>query len=89
VKGLKRFSPKGTVVIFEKKASLLKITTTENRHQGRFIEQVIITTKHPQGRTYSFSANVDSETGHIIQTWDKTIHDWPPQRDFFSPSGTL
>lgn len=43
--------------------------------KGLFIEQVLVTIKKPSGHQTTFKAFVNSETGSLIKTWNKTIHE--------------
>lgn len=48
--------------------------------KGRNVESVIISVKDPKGRVSNYHAEVDSQTGEVLKTWDHTVF------DDFSPS---
>ncbi len=68
---LMRFQSANTKIMVREDAPMIKI---ENG-KGRFVEQVTITFLLASGSTNSFKALVDSESGRILETWDKTIHE--------------
>ncbi len=43
--------------------------------EGQYVEQVIITYLYSDGKIESFRALIDSESGKILETWDKTIRE--------------
>lgn len=43
---------------------------------GRNLEHVIISYKKPNGQPFSFEALIDSESGHLVQTWNKTQYEF-------------
>ena len=70
----------------KKERSLIKIL----KDKARYIEQAQIIIDHEDGRQDSFRALIDSESGKIIRSWDRTIHEnfiKKPRK--FSPSGKL
>lgn len=66
-----RFQYENTKVMIKEEFSVIKIQSGK----GLYAEQVIITYFSKNGNTSSYRALVDSESGQIIETWDKTIHD--------------
>ncbi len=66
---LMKFQPEDTKVLVKEELPVIQII----EGKGRFLEQVIITYVSTKGGRSSFKALVDSQTGTIIQTWDKTI----------------
>lgn len=68
---LMRFQSEKTKIMVREDASLIKI---ENE-KGRYVEQVTITFLMEGGITNSFKALVDSSSGRILETWDKSIHE--------------
>jgi len=78
-KDLMRFQPEGTKVLVKDEMPVIKI----QEGKGKFFEQVIITYLLSNGERNSFRALVDSETGLIDTTWDKTINEGPRQRKEF------
>lgn len=61
----------GTKVLVRKEFSVTKIVD----HKGYYLEQVIITYLLKNGDQNSYRALVNSETGRVIETWDRTIHE--------------
>ena len=47
------------------------------KHKGKYlnVEMVSIKLKSPEGRHFGYNAYVNSETGKVIQTWNRTIHE--------------
>jgi len=68
---LMRFQSAETKIMVREDAPLIKLEDGK----GRFVEQVTITFLMATGTTNSFKALVDSESGRILETWDKTIHE--------------
>lgn len=66
-----RFQNEETKVMIKKEHSIIKIQNTK----GQYLEQVMITYLLKNGRFNSFRALIDSETGSVLETWDKTIHE--------------
>ena len=70
----------------KREKSLIKIL----KDKARYIEQAQIIIDHEDGRQDSFRALIDSESGRIIRSWDRTIHEnflKKPRK--FAPSGKL
>jgi Tfp pilus assembly protein PilN len=61
----------GTKVFIKEVSGNIKI---ENG-KGRYVEKVIVTTITAEGKQYSFNALADSETGKVLNTWNRTIHE--------------
>lgn len=58
--------------------------------KGRYLEQVVVTYISDNHEQNSFNALVDSESGQIIKTWNKTItENFKKKSQGLSPSGTL
>jgi hypothetical protein len=70
---LLRFQNNDTKVLIKEEFSLIQI----QEDKGRYAEQVIITYVLKNGSVNSSRALIDSETGSIFETWDKTIHENP------------
>nr|BDT28209.1 hypothetical protein BHI3_16750 [Bacteriovorax sp. HI3] len=68
---LMRFQPEDTKLMVKEEVPVIKIVDGK----GRFLEQVIVTYLKKNGDKNSFKALVDSETGTIVETWDRTIHE--------------
>lgn len=66
-----RFQHNDTKVMIKEEFSIIQI----QNEKGRYAEQVVVTYVLKNGATNSFRALVDSETGSILETWDKTIHE--------------
>lgn len=61
----------GTKVFIKEISGNIKV---ENG-KGRYVEKVIVTTITTDGTQYSFNALADSETGEVLSTWNRTIHE--------------
>jgi hypothetical protein len=68
---LLRFQGEDTKVIVKEEYPLIKIQNVK----GLYLEQVIITYLFKDGGISSFHALVDSETGFVTKTWDRTINE--------------
>ena len=68
---LMRFQPEETKLMVKEEVPVIKI----EGGKGRLLEQVTITYLQKEGMRSSFKALVDSETGSIVETWDRTIHE--------------
>lgn len=66
-----RFLRPETKLLVKKEKSL----TLLERDGGLHVEQVYIKMISPEGKHFSYHAFVDSETGKIIKTWNRTIHE--------------
>lgn len=67
--GLMRFQPEDTKLMVKEEVSVIKVFGDK----GRYLEQVTITYLKKFGNRSSFRALVDSETGAIVETWDRTV----------------
>jgi hypothetical protein len=80
---LMRFQPEGTKVLVKDELPVIKIKDG----RGKFFEQVVVTYLLSNGDRNSFRALVDSETGLVDSTWDRTINEGPrKQKEFDIPS---
>ncbi len=68
---LMRFQSEDTKLMVKEEIPVIKIEDGK----GRFLEQVIVTYLKNNGEKNSFKALVDSETGTIVETWDRSIHE--------------
>ena len=68
---LMRFQPKDTKLMVKEDVPVIKIVNGV----GRYLEQVTVTYLLKNGNRNSFKALVDSETGLVAETWDRTIHE--------------
>lgn len=68
---LMRFQSTETKLMVKEEVPVIKIVNGI----GRYLEQVTITYLQKDGNRSSFKALVDSETGAIVETWDRTIHE--------------
>jgi hypothetical protein len=81
---LMRFQPADTKLMVKEEVPVIKIV----EGQGRYLEQVTVTYLQKDGNRSSFKALVDSETGSVVETWDRTIqeHIRRPRGGLFLPS---
>lgn len=68
---LVRFHPQDTKVLIKKEESLIKVQNSK----GLFTERVIISYLKGDHPVSSFRALIDSESGKVLETWDRTIHE--------------
>ena len=68
---LMRFQPANTKLMVKEEVPVIKII----EGQGRYLEQVTITYLQKDGNRSSFKALVDSDTGSVVETWDRTVHE--------------
>jgi hypothetical protein len=68
---LMRFQDSETKLLVKEELPIIKIQDGK----GRYLEQVIITYLMKNGDQSSFKALVDSDTGMVVETWDRTIHE--------------
>jgi hypothetical protein len=68
---LLRFQKNDTKIIIKDELQLIKI----KEDKGQYMEQVVITYFLKNGDQNSFHALINSETGNIVDTWDRTIHE--------------
>lgn len=82
---LLRFQKDDTKIIIKDELHLIKILDGK----GQYLEQVVVTYFLKNGDQNSFRALINSETGTIIDTWDRTIHERLKRRpQQLIPSGT-
>ena len=68
---LMRFQDEETKLLVKEELPVIQIIDGK----GRYLEQVIITYLTKDGGRNSFKALVDSDSGAIVQTWDRTIQE--------------
>lgn len=68
---LMRFQKEDTKLLVKEEVPVIRIEDGK----GRFLEQVIVTYLLKNGDKNSFKALVDSDTGAIVETWDRSIHE--------------
>ncbi|MBP9682545.1 MAG: hypothetical protein KBD76_14150 [Bacteriovorax sp.] len=68
---LLRLHQDDTKVMVKSEYPLIKI----QNGKGLYIEQVIITYLFADGHSSSFHALVDSETGFVLETWNRTVNE--------------
>lgn len=68
---LLRFQDEDTKVLIKEEFPIIQI----KNGKGFYSEQVIITYVLKDGSVNSFRALIDSDTGSITDTWDRTIHE--------------
>lgn len=66
-----RFQKEDTKLFVKRENSFIKI----KGKTARYIEKVVLTYDLGEGNQNSFRAFVDSESGEILSTWDRTIHE--------------
>jgi hypothetical protein len=66
---LLRFQEEDTKVMVKDEFPIIKI----QNGKGLYLEQVIVTFVFKNGSTSSYHALVDSDTGFVTETWDKTV----------------
>lgn len=81
---LMRFQPQDTKLMVKEEVPVIKIQDG----LGRYLEQVSITYLKKDGDRHSFKALIDSDTGMVVETWDRTIHEKlkAPREGFILPS---
>lgn len=81
---LMRFQPTDTKLMVKEEVPVIKIVDGH----GRYLEQVTITYLQKNGNRSSFKALVDSDTGSIVETWDRTVQEpiRKPRGGLFLPS---
>ena len=69
-----------------KEKSLIKVLGKK----AQYLEQAIVIIEYENGKENSFRALIDSETGKIIRSWDRTIHEnFGKRPEGLTPSGSL
>ena len=87
-KALLRFQEPDTKVLVKKNKSVVEI----RNGKGRLLEHVTVSFLHEGDDSTSFNAWVDSETGEMVRTWNKTIKEpvgHHHERPILTPTGTL
>ncbi len=56
----------------ELKRSVIKVSDNVGKH----LEHVLVSFKNQAGKPFSFEAYIDSETGHVVHTWNRTRHEF-------------
>lgn len=69
-----RFQNEETKVMVKEELPVIKI----QNGRGRYLEQVVISYLFKNGNLSSYRALVDSETGTILETWDKMVNEKIP-----------
>ena len=72
-RNLMTYQDASTKLIMKKEESLIKV---EN-NQGRYVEVVNVGYLNENGRPMGFRAMVDSQSGAILSTWDRSIYGQP------------
>ena len=70
-KNLLRFlRPKTKSIVRREGSALIK-------HKGKnlLVEHVLVKLKSPEGRHFGYNAYVDSHSGKVVKTWNRTIHE--------------
>lgn len=70
-KNLLRFlRPKTKSIVRREGSALIK-------HKGKnlLVEHVLVKLKSPEGRHFGYNAYVDSHSGKVLKTWNRTIHE--------------
>lgn len=68
---LLRFQEEDTKVMIREELPVIKI----QNGKGQYLEQVLITYVFKNGNYSSYHALVDSDSGFVTETWDRTIHE--------------
>jgi len=68
---LLRFQEEDTKVMIKEEFPVIKV----QNGKGLYLEQVIVTYVFKNGNFSSFHALVDSDTGFVTETWDRTVHE--------------
>lgn len=68
---LLKFQEVDTKVFIQRQRGLIKLEESG----ARLVEEVLVNYLRPQGGQSSFKALIDSQSGEIIQTWNKTVHE--------------
>ncbi len=55
----------------ELKRSVIKVKDNIGKH----LEHVLVSFKNQAGKPFSFEAYIDSETGHVVHSWNRTRHE--------------
>lgn len=68
---LLRFQEEDTKVMIKEEFPVIKV----QNGKGQYLEQVVITYVFKNGNFSSYHALVDSDSGFVTETWDKTVHE--------------
>lgn len=68
---LLRFQSEDTKVLIKEELPVIKVIDGK----GQYLQQVVITYLLKNGDRNSYRALVDSESGLVLETWDRTIHE--------------
>jgi hypothetical protein len=68
---LLRFQREDTKVLIKEEFPIIRV----QNGKGQYVEQVIVTYVFKNGNLSSFRALVDSDTGFVIDTWDKMLNE--------------
>lgn len=68
---LLRFQEEDTKVMIKEEYPVIKV----HNGKGQYLEQVVITYAFKNGNFSSYHALIDSDTGFVTETWDKTVHE--------------
>ncbi len=68
---LLRFQEEETKVMIKEEFPVIKV----QNGKGLYMEQVVVTYVFKNGNFSSFHALVDSDTGFVTETWDRTVHE--------------
>jgi hypothetical protein len=68
---LLRFQQEETKVMIKEEYSVIKV----QNGKGQYLEQVSITYLLKNGNLSSYKALIDSETGFVTETWDRTLNE--------------
>ncbi len=70
-KKILRFFGENSKAFIKEEESLIEVKNGVARH----LNQVVVTFLSSTGRKNIYRAHVDSETGQMVRTWDRTIHE--------------
>ncbi len=73
---LLRFQEEETKVMIKEEFPVIKV----QNGKGIYLEQVVVTYVFKNGNYSSFHALVDSDTGFVTETWDRTVHEKVKQK---------
>ena len=87
---LMRFQDENTKMYLKREKGVIEAY----RGSAKYLEQVLVTFSMDDGARYSYRALVESDTGRIVETWDRTKHDLPyrfkrAQMGTLTPTGSL
>lgn len=90
LKELKRFQDASSKITITDIQSFIQILP---HHTARYLKKVVINISHKDGREDSFNAIIDSNTGAIVQTFNKVKRDdipkWGETPRGLKPTGTI